>query len=185
MPLSEPAAREKLHTRTVTCEGFRRADGLWDIEGHMTDVKSYGFDNSWRGRVEPGEPLHGMWLRITIDDDYTIRAAEAFTEYSPYEVCGAIAPNFKALEGLTIGPGFTRKVKELLGGTRGCTHLVELLGPMATTAYQTLVGQRRKKPEAPAQDAPPRKPWHIDTCHALASDGPIVKKDWPDFYTGR
>ena len=79
MPLSEPAAREKLHTRTVTCEGFRRADGLWDIEGHMTDVKTYGFDNSWRGRVEPGEPLHGMWLRLTIDEDFTIRAAEAFT----------------------------------------------------------------------------------------------------------
>ena len=74
-------------------------------------------------------------------------------------------------------------MKELLGGTRGCTHLVELLGPMATTAYQTLVGQRRKKPQP--EDAPRRKPWHLDTCHALASDGPIVKKDWPDFYTGR
>ncbi|KZD07273.1 DUF2889 domain-containing protein [Oceanibaculum pacificum] len=177
-PLSEPTvAREKLHRRVVTCEGYRRADGLWDIEGHMTDVKTYGFDNDWRGRVDPGEPLHGMWLRITLDDAYTILAVEARTEYSPYQVCGNITANYQKLVGLAIGPGFTQKVKALMGRTEGCTHLTELLWPMATTAYQTMVAKRRD-PDAE------QKPWHINTCHALAADGPIVKTSWPDYYTG-
>ncbi len=38
MPLSPPAAsREHIHTRVVECRGYRRDDGLWDIEGHITD----------------------------------------------------------------------------------------------------------------------------------------------------
>jgi len=24
----------------------------------------------------------------------------------------------------------------------------------------------------------------FDTCYAFRSDGPVVKKEWPEFYTG-
>ena len=41
MPLSTSAARESLHTRSITIGGYRRADGLYDIEAHLTDVKSF------------------------------------------------------------------------------------------------------------------------------------------------
>ena len=144
MPLSPAAAREHLHTREVRCQGFRRADGLWDIEGHLVDTKTYAFDNQWRGHVEAGVPVHQMWIRLTLDDHRTIQAVEAVTDHSPYEVCGAITPNFQRLVGLRIVPGFTARVKELLGGTEGCTHLVELLGPMATTSYQTMTSWSRR-----------------------------------------
>jgi len=36
---------------------------------------------------------------------------------------------------------------------------------------------------APAEK-PRRKPRLIDSCHAFASDGDVVKRYWPDFYTG-
>ncbi len=138
MPLSAPAAREPIHTRRVTCQGYRRADGLWDIEGHLTDVKSYAFHTEERGHMEPGDPIHQMWMRLTVDDGLTVQAVEAVTEHSPYRACGSILPNFQTLVGLRIGPGWTRAVKERLGGPKGCTHLVELLGPLATTAFQTV-----------------------------------------------
>ena len=38
MPLPSPAPRTHIHARTVRLDGYRRADGLWDIEGHLTDV---------------------------------------------------------------------------------------------------------------------------------------------------
>jgi Protein of unknown function (DUF2889). len=38
MPLSEPVDREPRHARRVTCDGYRRADGLWDIEAHLGKV---------------------------------------------------------------------------------------------------------------------------------------------------
>ena len=51
---SPPAPAAAIHHRRIDCRGYRRADGLWDIEGHLTDAKSYPFINSFRGEVAPG-----------------------------------------------------------------------------------------------------------------------------------
>jgi hypothetical protein len=187
MPLSEPAAREPLHTRTVTCHGYRRADGLWDIEGHITDVKTYAFDNDWRGTVEPGDPVHDMWIRLTLTDDFLVTAVEAVTDKSPFQVCGGIAGNFQRLVGLRIGPGWTRRIRELLGGVEGCTHLVELLGPVATTAFQTIYPALARERQRRQEAGPPtgERPRLLDTCHAFRSDGEVVRRLWPAHYTGK
>lgn len=184
MPLSEPAPREALHTRTIVCQGFRRDDGLWDIEAHLTDAKTYAFPNAYRGDIAPGEPIHDMWLRVTVDSDLVIRAVEAATDASPFAVCPAIAPRFALLEGLTIGPGWTRRVRGLLGGVNGCTHLVELLRTMATVAYQTIWTARRGRNEDPKAAAARTRPAYLDRCHALRRDGPVVREHYPEWYTG-
>lgn len=179
--LSAPAAREPIHHRRIDCRGYRRADGLWDIEGHLTDVKSYSFDNEYRGGIEVGEPIHDMWLRLTLDDELTVIRAEAATAAGPFAVCPAINPAFAKLEGLRIGPGWRRAVQTRLGGIQGCTHLVELLGPLATTAYQTIFVWRAQHEPAVEQDRPPP---HLDSCHALARDGDLVRRHYPRWYTG-
>jgi len=38
------------------------------------------------GEIKAGEPVHGMWLRITIDDHLLVHAAESWTEYSPFNI---------------------------------------------------------------------------------------------------
>jgi hypothetical protein len=194
MPLSPGVERNHLHTRTVTCQGFERADGLWDIEGHITDVKTYGFTNEHRGRLEPGTPLHDMWVRITVDDRLEIQAIEAVTDGAPFAVCPGIVGNFQRLVGLRISSGFTAAVKERVGGVEGCTHLVELMGPVATTAFQTIspllmkrLSEKRKKAAAAGEAPPPspfKRPPTLDTCHAFRSDGPLVQRLMPDHYTG-
>ena len=70
--LTPPVDRELVHDRTIVCRGWRRSDGNWDIEGHLVDTKTYGFPNEFRGQVQAGEPIHDMWLRLTIDADMTI-----------------------------------------------------------------------------------------------------------------
>ncbi len=181
MPLSEPAPRERLHTRRYDFNGYRRADGLWDIEGRMTDVKSYGFDNDYRGRIEAEEPLHDMRIRLTLDDDFVVRDIEAATDASPFAVCPEVAPNYKNMIGAKIAPGWRAAIRERAGGTAGCTHLVEMLDAMATVAFQTLYPARQKKEQ---QGPPGKRGVLVDTCYALRSDGPVVKKQWPEFYTG-
>lgn len=189
MPLSQPADRQLVHDRTVVCRGWRRADGLWDIEGHLVDTKTYGFPNEYRGFIEPGQPIHDMWLRLTIDADIKVVAVEAVTDTGPFPICPDITPNFQRLVGLSIGGGWRRAVRERLGGAEGCTHLVELLGPMATTAYQTIYGERaREQREAEARGEPPkrgpadRKPALLNSCHAFAETSPVVAKIWPDWH---
>jgi hypothetical protein len=200
MPLSPPIGRQHLHTRRVVCQGFFRDDGLWDIEGRITDEKTYDHANEWRGALRPGDFVHDMSIRLTVDHNtFTIVDVEAVTDKSPYRMCGDIAPDFKKLIGLRIGGGFHRAVRERLGGIHGCTHIVELLGPVATTAFQTMSSGKARElnrahlaksgnPSEPAaSDAPAkprRKPYVIDTCHAWAADGAVVKRWAPDFYTG-
>lgn len=181
MSLSAAVRREPVHHRRIDCRGYRREDGLWDIEGHLTDVKAYPFENAERGRILPGEPLHDMWLRLTVDDRLTVVGVEAATEAGPFAVCAAVTPAFSKLEGLRIGPGWRRAVQARLGGVHGCTHLVELLGPLATTAFQTVYPWRaRHAPEVERERPPP----HLDSCHALARDGEVVRRDYPRWYTG-
>lgn len=185
MPLSAPSEREAIHQRRIECRGFRRGDGLWDIEGHLVDTKTYPFRNRYRGEVAAGEPVHEMWLRLTIDEQMRVHGVEAATDHGPFAQCPAVTPAFRALEGLTIGPGWARAVRECVGGVRGCTHLVELLGPLATTAFQALAGRRRERDEdAQASRSTRERPAMLDTCHALASDGEVVREHWPEHYTG-
>lgn len=183
MPFPDPVPRKKLHTRTIVCEGFHRDDGLWDIEAWMTDVKTYGFPNHDRGGIEAGEPLHGMGLRVTCNDEMVIVAAVAVTDYAPFHQCPEIAPAYENLVGLRIGKGFDAKVREIFAGAAGCTHLRELLRPLATTAFQTIFAVREKK-RRESDSQMQRRPGILDTCYALRSDGPVVEREWPQFYEG-
>jgi len=177
MPLTEPTAkREPLHRRTIEIVGYKREDGLYDIEGRLLDRKDVEFPVGGR-RLAPGDAVHDMWLRITVDRDLRIVDCAASTEAVPYPgQCGRIAPDYRKLVGLSIGPGYLRHVKELLGGVRGCTHITELAGSLATAAFQTFAGQGL----APAERRPPQ----LDRCHALDSHGPTVAKFYPKWYRG-
>ena len=184
MPLSPAVSRSLDHVRTITCTGYRRDDGLWDIEGHLTDTKSYDFDNEHRGRVEKGEAVHDMCLRLTLDDAFLIHDVEAVTDASPYSICPDITGNFSRLKGLTIGSGWRREVRTRVGGVHGCTHLVELLGPMATTAYQTIHSARAGEwsPEPTAAAGTTRRPRLLNSCHAFGQSSPVVARNWPEYF---
>jgi len=187
-PVAPAGTRELLHKRSFEFAGYLRADGLYEIEGRMTDRKSYAFPNDWRGEIAADEPLHDMRVKVTLDDAFEVIDVVAETAASPYEVCPAVTPSFAALRGARIGRGWTALLTEKFGGVRGCTHHVELLRSLATVAFQTIYGeQQRRRRESGTQPpvekhASGKRPGFIDTCHALAADGEIVRAGWPEFY---
>ena len=199
MPLSPPVAREALHKRAIEINGYRRADGLYDIEAQLTDTKSFAQSNFDRGSIAAGEPIHDMWLRLTVDETMHIVACEAVSDHTPYAVCPQAAPNFSRLVGLRIKSGFLREANHRVGGPVGCTHLRELLQQVATTAFQTInpARVRREMQAKGEQDRPGSDrtdlrisekmggaPKIVNTCLAYAADGPVVKRRWPQLYTG-
>ncbi len=188
MPLTEPMPREPLHLRDIELRGYRRDDGLFDIEAQLTDTKTYAFSNSDRGQIEPGVPLHRMLARMTLNTEMVITAFEAVTELGPYAICPTAAPNFARLAGLKVGRGFLKAANERVGGVHGCTHLRELLGQMGTVAFQTLFAVRIKRETASNAERPsiekPSRPMVLGTCLAYAPDSPVVARQWPQFYTG-
>jgi Protein of unknown function (DUF2889) len=167
-------AREPLHRRRIDIVGYKREDGLFDIEGHLVDAKDVPFTVGGAIRA-PGEPVHDMWLRITVDREFRIVAAEAKTVGMPYRgTCDGINPAYAKLVGLTIGPGYLRHLKERLGGTAGCTHLTELAGALATATFQTFAGQGLLPTD--------RKPPQLDRCYALDTRGDVVREFHPRWY---
>ncbi len=186
MPLPKPEPREHLHTRSIIYKGYRRKDGLWDIEGHLIDTKTYSIENSWRNNILSGEAIHEMLIRVTINDDFLIKNIEAATENSPFEMCPDITPNYKSLIGIVIGAGWRQKIRQKVGGLAGCTHITELLFPMATVAIQTIgpfkastnnrIGLRNESNS--------KRPFVLNSCHAWSTDSIVVKEHKPDFYTG-
>ena len=187
MPLSKPEPREQLHTRSITYQGFKRDDGLWDIEGHLTDTKTYTISNKWRDKIAVGEPLHEMLIRVTIDDDFLIKDVEAKTENSPFEMCPDITPNYKSLIGIVMGAGWRQSIRQKVGGVAGCTHITELLFPMATVAIQTIgpfKTNASKNKIKPQNESSSKRPFVLNTCHAWSTDSIVVKEHEPDFYTG-
>ena len=185
MPLSAPAPRKLEHLRDIQLRGYVREDGLVDIEAHLTDTKTYGFPSEHRGQVGPGDPIHGMWVRMTINEDMLIVACEAASDHTPFAVCTGATPAFANLAGLSIGPGFNRAVNERVGGVLGCTHLREVLAQMGTVAFQTMWPLRNRRQaaqrKAEADGAPRRRPTLLGTCHAYAPNSPVVRKKWPEW----
>ena len=124
--------------------------------------------------------MHDMWLRITIDRTLTILDALAVSDSVPYPGgCEAIAPAYKKLIGLNLARGFRRRVHELLGSVRGCTHLTEMLGGVPTAAIQSFAG------EVDVQGDDGGKPFQLDQCHALESTSHTVKMWYPKWYKGK
>ncbi len=194
MPLSPPKARRHLHTRTIELMGYYRDDGLFDIEAHIVDRKTYSYDSQWRGVVASGHPVHDMSLRLSVDGDLVVREVEAVMDVQPYTICSEVLDNFQRLVGLRIGAGWNKRVREAVGGVEGCTHLGELLGPLATVTFQTLSGDYPRE----LMGKPPRQRgaasaegendgealFMLNGCHTWRSDSPVVQRDYPAHYTG-
>ena len=186
MPLPAPVSRRHLHTRSIVCEGYERDDGLFDIEAQIVDRKTYAVEEPYRGRRPAGAHVHDMQVRLTLDESMTVKAIAVATNHAPYDPCPAVAPAYQRLVGAKIGAGWRKAVAEAVGRTHGCTHVTELLMPMATVAFQTMGSwPKGGKVATEAQpDQSQKKPYFIDGCHAWASDGPVVKRLFPLHYRG-
>jgi Protein of unknown function (DUF2889) len=133
------------------------------------------FANAFRGEIAPGEPIHDIWLRLTLDDELTVIGAEAVTA-GPF--CGRPCPRIHQARraqdrsGLAAGrAGAPRRRSGVYASGRAAR---------AARDHQTIHAWRaRHEPEA-ASDRPPPL---LDSCHALARDGEVVRTHFPRWYT--
>jgi len=184
MSLPQPAPRRHLHTRTITCEGFERDDGLYDIEARVVDRKTYEVEEPYRGLRPAGAHVHDMQLRLTLDRTMTVREVAVTTHHAPYAACPEVAPAYRKLIGAKVGAGWRKAVTEAVGRLKGCTHVTELLMPAATVAFQTMGSWPKGGKVATETEPDPgeQKPYFIDGCHAWRSDGPVVERLFPVFF---
>lgn len=179
MALPPPSvARQPLHRRAVQVDAFQREDGLFELEARLTDTKSYPVEILGTAR-EPGDPVHDMVLRITLDDRYTIVAAVADSISVPIPgTCDVIGPRYERLVGLNLLRGFRKAVHDRLGRTQGCTHLTELTAVLPTAALQAFAHLTRHA----SQTDPSEPPFFIGHCHAYDRSGEVVRRHYPQWF---
>ena len=178
-----PAAevtREELHLRRIEFRGFRRSDGLFEVQASLTDRKPHDFTPPSGGRVVPAnEAIHDHGLRVVFDADMVIRAVETFMRAYPYRECPQGGDTLQALVGLRIGPGWSSEVRRRLPAADTCTHLREMLIPLATAAFQSMHAVKVDQLDEVDAAGRPRK---IDSCHAYGASRELVKRLWPAFH---
>jgi hypothetical protein len=169
-------------------KGYYREDGLFDFEARIVDTKTYTYETPRTGLVGAGYPVHDMSIRLSVDHSLTVRDVEAVIDVQPYGTCSDVLGNYQKLIGLQMGPGWSKRVRQVIGGVLGCTHIGDLLGPLATVAFQTMGGdyvmdlmaQNRGKGEP--VDEEEAIPLMVNGCYSWDISGEIVREDYPEYY---
>lgn len=186
LPAVEAPAEDRipLHTREVKFQGFARRDGLWDVEGTLRDTKEVRLDRFSMPPLLPGDTVHSMRVRVTLDDALKVMAIAVRMDTAPFGECQAARDPLQRLVGRVIGPGWRKAVNDAMGGVAGCTHLRELLVQLATAAFQAIPNYRdqlaRERGEAP--EIRPM-PFFVGGCMSWRRDGPVVARLLPRYAT--
>lgn len=97
----------------------------------------------------------------------------------PYSECKCGGNALRNLIGVEIGPGWSKNIRDKVSNKEVCTHLRELLIPLATAAIQSM--HLEKEITASKIDDNGR-PIRLNSCLAYNESGQLVKSLWPKFY---
>jgi hypothetical protein len=165
--------KKLVHTREISMRTSDLGDHTILVEGSL-------IDHRYRPRRSEGaeefELVHHMTIHLKVKGPrMLIEQAEASMPHHPRKECTEVLPWIRKLEGLEIAPGYSVKVKRIVGGVRGCAHLTSLvisMGESAVQGYWTAYVEETRKTGLPEQTI--KK--FINTCHLWKEDGPIVRE---------
>ena len=177
-------SRTHAHRRTIILDGYAREDGHFDIEAELIDTKGHSFPSRAHGEIKKGQALHHMKVCVTVSEELEVINATAQTLAGPYHECPEGAKAIRNLIGAKIQPGWKKITTRAIGGMQGCTHITELMGPVATVAFQTIYGERARRARL-AQDenpdanaSPPSMAGLLNSCHALSEGNHAAFWNW-------
>jgi hypothetical protein len=174
--------KKKIHTRKIDIVIYEGSEDSIIVEGILKDDRPLDSYRLTGERIPPGT-IHHMIIRIEVKGpQLIIEDIEVEMPTVPHEVCRETLDCLKPVKGLPIVSGFTRKIKTLVGGPKGCNHLLALLTAMAPAAVQgafSLTASKQKDPKTKASGNMERLK---NTCWAWRGDGPLMKvvKDLSD-----
>lgn len=171
-------AGDKIHSREMQIEIYSVDEHSVLVEGSLIDNRLCEYFLLSGEKREPGV-IHHMIIRLLIEGpELTIRDVEVEMPGIPRTQCAETINSLEPIKGLKIYSGFTAKVKSLIGGNRGCAHLVSLLLAMAPAAVQGFWAQlsRKKVSINSAADKERLTNFMINTCWVWREDGPILEQ---------
>lgn len=179
--MSVDAERKEIHHRQIDLRFYKRTDGLYEVEGRLVDTKTHPFRRQLAaGDTPPGTSLHDIVVRLVIDENMLVHDVQASMQATPFAVCAGASETLRPLRGLSIAAGWNKQVRDLLGGAASCTHIMELLGPMATTAFQGLAPQRLARMNSQGNES--ERAGKVNSCYAYSDQREVVARLWPHLH---
>jgi len=166
----------KIQSRSIEISTYEDDGAHIVVCGELHDrrrVTTYSLD----GTKRPAATVHHMrvWIRVHTGT-LAIEEVEAEMLQVPHAECTAMHKSLEAIAGLTLSPGFSAKVKQLLGGPRGCIHLTTLLLAMAPAALQGYWTHNDRHPGKRKVSGEHLERYLVDTCRVWRREGPLVQK---------
>jgi len=164
--------KKLVHSREISMRTSDLGDHSILVEGSLVDHR---YPRQNEASEEP-ELVHHMVIRLKVKGPaMSIEQAEATMPHHPREECPEVLPWIRNLEGLKIAPGYTMKVKKVIGGTKGCAHLTSLVIAMGESAVQGYwAAYEAERGRAGLREQTIKK--FINTCHLWKENGPILKE---------
>ena len=168
---------KKVFSRTINISCYENDQDSIIVEGEIKDIRLCPYYLVTGEKKDPGI-LHNMKITMKVTGN-TITISDIKVEmiYYPREECIEANKNIERLNGLSITKGFTKAVKDIIGGNKGCTHVANCILAMAPAIVQGFWAYKAQKPitkEFTNQGS--MSHYLIDTCYVWRKDGPMIKK---------
>ena len=181
MGLIEQASEDKIHTRNISLSTYPAKDNCVIVEGILKDDRTVGIYIA-TGEKKPPGTIHQMIIRMLIGPPgMTILDVEVEMVDVPRDQCVETMDSIKRLKGLQVKSGFTAKVKDLMGGNKGCAHMTTLvtsMGHEVIQGYYTFFALNNNVAESKTSFEYKKgiNSFLEDTCYVWRKDGPLIKK---------
>jgi hypothetical protein len=167
----------KIHTRDISLATYSHTDSKIIIHGVLKDQRHVKIWNLAGEVKEPGT-IHHMDVKLLIrPNPLTIEDACAQMLTIPMPECSDTLDIVEKLKGVEIKAGFSRDIRRIMGGNKGCTHLCKLVSVMAQEIVHGWLTEKNRENSPIPQDKKSfnEKVFLIDSCRMWEKDGPRVK----------
>lgn len=172
----DKSKHEKIHTRQIEVATYDCGENVIILEGKLKDERFKEIYRPTGENVPPGT-VHHMIIRMKVRrSELIIEDIDVDMPTVPHEECPETRTSLEPVKGMRITSGFTTKVKDLVGGSKGCAHLVALLVSMASAAVQGAWTALSRNPVENSGYLERAMKAIVDTCRVWRTDGPMIKK---------
>jgi len=169
--------KSKIHTRDIRLATYPHTDSSVIVHGVLKDRRYIRVFDVTGGVKEPGI-IHHMDVKLLIKPDpLRIEDAQAQMIHTPMPECSTTLDTIEKLKGLEIKSGFSKNIRNIMGGKKGCTHLCQLIIAMGQEiVHGWLTQQRKDKSPVPKDlDSLSEKKFLIDSCRMWTRTGPKIE----------
>ena len=171
--------KEKLHSRAIVVNTYDAGEeNAILVEGTLQDQRMQASRAVLGQETAASRVVHDLIVRMTVSlPKLRITRIEAEMPVIPHAACPEIKDCVQKLVGIEIRHGFTDDVRNLIGNTQGCIHLMNLILSMGSAAVQGMWAYfSHKKEVSPTAVKDVDGNLLLDTCWVWRKDGPFAKR---------